>query len=1226
MPLAYGTPTSTESVCSQPLIPFSTATALPNGSFSCPLFCRSQNNISITTWNARALSHLKTKIRHKKLRYLDKLLKSSTITFVQESHGSRAEIERLLYHYRKSFYIFHACGPDRGTGGTITFVDKSFFGNVSSTVIVEGRASRTVVDRDGSKVILYNIHNFGLTGELLDLVFDSINQDRQLAKDDPSKYTVVIGGDFNNFVPGEAQQYLNFPTKEETTSRDNGRSRLWNEHLGHFTELHQRFPTHFAPGSLAMGRIDRLYTSVPPWMLTNTSSSCAIVDCSKWLFEQGISDHSPVRVSLTSSAPMPKQNRPIPKYVFEHSSFTEIHDQLAEAAKLDERHVVDRWQLHKIIIKEAARIVRNSVLQSEPDSVMAKSQTFATAARCVWQNDISLAMNLIHKSPLIAEHIQVRNGTVTVIDSESFDLAVRNARQEFYDARHQELEALKHKKKKKQQTAAIDRLRKLWLPLGSKFCLSGVRIGSNLDGSPRIVTEPRERAAALSKHWASVFSVTRPINAQQAQQVLNQHAKPFDFSAVTPPDIDDYARVLRSLPHSAPGPDGIPYAGWNAAGWHGAKSLFLVGGFLMSGHTMPLDFNDSLSAFVPKGSDDLDEVLISRDATDTRPLSMKNSDNKTVGSVFNDKMKPVLSKQLCKLQRGFVPGEQLIENVLDLDTASRIHGMQSSAALKPILALWDFAAAFPSVLHAWIFMVIRAYEFPGGAQNLINAMYFMNHTYLNLESATVFLFVFLSGVLQGCPLSGMLFDVALDPFLRWFDAAVRPDFDGVIRACADDIGGSLARLEVLKSVFPIFETAREVAGLTLKPAKCIIVPLYAKFSAHIVETIRLWLHAHIPQWSKFQIKPTAKYLGFWLGPAANTMQWTEAGNKWLGRGRDIADAKYPASVTAREYNVKAVPVLSFLSQLLEVPSDFIQKETHLLHRLLHAPGNAFDKKSLHNLQEFGGPELKSIKAVNIASLVRTATKTIPNYRVSFGKLKATAERFVPYADFFEHIYWGYFWDSKALVCNLANAVDEYFGQHPRQVTDNRVKAVQKQYYEQVLPALYPRDLCGLFERRLSTLFPQMELEIKFTDWQRIFKQLKRCSTHISMCVAKTYVNAWATTHRYHEQHRLTCILGCKGADDTLAHYIDCPRLWRVIAKHSHEYSRGSVLEKLGLRNAHPERFKNISVAFTVYHALKMGHRELIESALRTRQFHQLAEEAKRQAAVANNLMSSLIPK
>ena len=186
--------------------------------------------------------------------------------------------------------------------------------------------------------------------------------------------------------------------------------------------------------------------------------------------------------------------------------------------------------------------------------------------------------------------------------------------------------------------------------------------------------------------------------------------------------------------------------------------------------------------------------------------------------------------------------------------------------------------------------------------------------------------------------------------------------------------------------------------------------------------------------------------------------------------------------------------------------------------------------------------------------------------------------------------------------------------------------LQRQIYELVAPNLFPCNLSGLFVSRLTKLFPLVELEIKFTDWRLVCKQLKRCSMHVSMCVAKTYVNAWATTHRYHEQHRLTCILGCKGADDTLAHYIDCARLWRVVARHSPEYCRGTVLEKLGLKDPHPERFKNISVAFTVYHALKMSHRELIESALHTRRFHELAEEAKRQAAVANNFLSSLIPK
>ena len=203
--------------------------------------------------------------------------------------------------------------------------------------------------------------------------------------------------------------------------------------------------------------------------------------------------------------------------------------------------------------------------------------------------------------------------------------------------------------------------------------------------------------------WASVLSVTRPIDEEKAQEVLNKYGRPFDFALITPPSIADYELIARTLPHSTPGPDGIPYSAWKAAGKHGATSLFLVGSFLMSGLNMPIDFNSSLSAFVPKGNEVLDEVLISRDAADTRPLAMKNSDNKIVGSVLNDKLKPILSKQTCKLQRGFVPGRQLIENVLDLDTASRIHSIQSSPAMLPVIALWDFAAAFPSILHAWIF-------------------------------------------------------------------------------------------------------------------------------------------------------------------------------------------------------------------------------------------------------------------------------------------------------------------------------------------------------------------------------------------------------------------------------------------------------------------------------------------------------------------------------------------
>ena len=84
---------------------------------------------------------------------------------------------------------------------------------------------------------------------------------------------------------------------------------------------------------------------------------------------------------------------------------------------------------------------------------------------------------------------------------------------------------------------------------------------------------------------------------------------------------------------------------------------------------------------------------------------------------------------------------------------------------------------------------------------------------------------FLSGVLQGCPGSAMMFNNALDPFLAMFHNAPRADKIGIIRACADDIGITLTMLKHLRLVHPIFKDCKTHAGLNLKPIKCVLVPL-----------------------------------------------------------------------------------------------------------------------------------------------------------------------------------------------------------------------------------------------------------------------------------------------------------------------------------------------------------------------------------------------------------------
>ena len=106
------------------------------------------------------------------------------------------------------------------------------------------------------------------------------------------------------------------------------------------------------------------------------------------------------------------------------------------------------------------------------------------------------------------------------------------------------------------------------------------------------------------------------------------------------------------------------------------------------------------------------------------------------------------------LELGFVHGRQLIKNVVDLDTHARIFSMASNASLLSALTFWDYAAVFPSVIHDWIFLVVAANGFPEGFCNLIDGIYYINMAYIDISGQIIFLLTYLSGVLQGCPLSG----------------------------------------------------------------------------------------------------------------------------------------------------------------------------------------------------------------------------------------------------------------------------------------------------------------------------------------------------------------------------------------------------------------------------------------------------------------------------------------
>ena len=124
---------------------------------------------------------------------------------------------------------------------------------------------------------------------------------------------------------------------------------------------------------------------------------------------------------------------------------------------------------------------------------------------------------------------------------------------------------------------------------------------------------------------------------------------------------------------------------------------------------------------------------------------------------------PAQKAYIIQEARGFVPGRQLLANAVDLCAYARVAGW-ASWANHPILIFWDFLAAFPSVAQRFLFLLLPLIGVPQGFVNFVIALYNFNRC-VHATSGAV-LFVFLAGILQGCPLSGLLFTIIANGFFK----------------------------------------------------------------------------------------------------------------------------------------------------------------------------------------------------------------------------------------------------------------------------------------------------------------------------------------------------------------------------------------------------------------------------------------------------------------------------
>ena len=79
----------------------------------------------------------------------------------------------------------------------------------------------------------------------------------------------------------------------------------------------------------------------------------------------------------------------------------------------------------------------------------------------------------------------------------------------------------------------------------------------------------------------------------------------------------------------------------------------------------------------------------------------------------------------------------MLANLVDIDEAMVLNACSSEEGAA---MFFDFAAAFPSICHAWIFAVLHARQFPAVIINFVMSLYNFNSAYAWIEGQLHFLF------------------------------------------------------------------------------------------------------------------------------------------------------------------------------------------------------------------------------------------------------------------------------------------------------------------------------------------------------------------------------------------------------------------------------------------------------------------------------------------------------